>query len=92
MDKQDQLFSQLLYLLHHSAMQELGKITNPVNGEVNVNIQQAEQLLEMLKMLKDKTKGNLSDDMSKTQNMMLEELIVNFKEIRNTTSNESTNK
>lgn len=73
-------------------MQELGKITNPVNGEVNVNIQQAEQLLEMLKMLKDKTKGNLSNDMSKTQNMMLDELIVNFKEIHNKSSNESTNK
>ena len=92
MDKQDQLFSQLLYLLHHSAMQELGKITNPVNGEVNVNIQQSEQLLEMHKMLKDKTKGNLSNDMSKTQNMMLDELIVNFKEIHNKSSNESTNK
>jgi ribosomal 30S subunit maturation factor RimM len=92
MDKQDQLFSQLLYLLHHSAMQELGKITNPVNGEVNVNIQQAEQLLEMLKMLKDKTKGNLSNDMSKTQNMMLDELIVNFKEIHNKNLNESTKK
>ena len=78
MDKQDQLFSQLLYLLHHSAMQELGKISNPVNGEVNVNMKQAEQLVEMLKMLKEKTKGNLSEDMSKTQNMMLEELIINF--------------
>ena len=73
-------------------MQELGKITNPVNGEVNVNIQQSEQLLEMHKMLKDKTKGNLSNDMSKTQNMMLDELIVNFKEIHNKSSNESTNK
>lgn len=82
MDKQDQLFSQLLYLLHHSAMQELGKITNPVNGEVNVNIKQAKQLVEMLKMLKEKTKGNLSDDMSKTQNMMLEELLINFNEIQ----------
>ena len=64
------------------AMQELGKITNPVNGEVNVNIKQAEQLVEMLKMLKEKTKGNLSDDMSKTQNMMLEELLINFNEIQ----------
>lgn len=71
-------------------MQELGKITNPVNGEISVNIQQAEQLVEMLKMLKDKTKGNLSDDMSKTQNMMLDELIVNFKEIHNKSFNEST--
>lgn len=92
MDKQDQLFSQLLYLLHHSAMQELGKISNPVNGQVNVNLEQAEQLLEMLKMLKDKTKGNLSEDMLKTQNMMLDELIVNFKEIHNKNLNESTKK
>lgn len=92
MDKQDQLFSQLLYLLHHSAMQELGKISNPINGQVNVNLEQAEQLLEMLKMLKDKTKGNLSEDMSKTQNMMLDELIVNFKEIHNKNLNESANK
>jgi hypothetical protein len=43
-------------------------------------------------MLKDKTKGNLSNDMSKTQNMMLDELIVNFNEIHNKSSNESTNK
>lgn len=83
MDKQDQLFSQLLYLLHHSAMQELGKISNPVNGETSVNLQQAEQLVEMLKMLKDITKGNLSDDMSKTQNMMLDELLVNYKQVVN---------
>jgi ribosomal 30S subunit maturation factor RimM len=73
-------------------MQELGKISNPVNGQVNVNLEQAEQLLEMLKMLKDKTKGNLSEDMSKTQNMMLDELIVNFKEIHNKNLNESTKK
>ena len=90
MDQHDQLFSQLLYLLHHSAMQELGKITNPVNGEVSVNLKQAEQLVEMLKMLKDKTKGNLSDDMSKTQNMMLDELIVNYKEVANKSDYEST--
>lgn len=90
MDQQDQLFSQLLYLLHHSAMQELGKITNPVNGEVSVNLKQAEQLVEMLKMLKDKTKGNLSDDMSKTQNMMLDELIVNYMEVANKSDYEST--
>jgi hypothetical protein len=83
MDKQDQLYSQLLYLLHHSAMQELGKISNPVNGETSVNLQQAEQLVEMLKMLKDITKGNLSDDMSKTQNMMLDELLVNYKQVVN---------
>jgi hypothetical protein len=78
MNKPDQLFSQLLYLLHHSAMQELGKISNPVNNEVTVNLDQAEQLLHMLEMLKDKTKGNLSEELTTTQDMMLEELRLNF--------------
>jgi hypothetical protein len=59
-------------------MQELGKISNPVNNEVNVNITQAEQLLHILEMLKDKTKGNLSKELTTTQDMMLDELRLNF--------------
>ena len=82
MDNADQLFSQLLYLLHHSAMQELGKVSNPVNNEINVNIVQAEQLLNMLEMLKDKTKGNLSEELTTTQDMMLEELRLNFNQVK----------
>ena len=82
MDKSDQLFSQLLYLLHHSAMQELGKISKPVNSQVNINLDQAQQLLHMLEMLKEKTNGNLSSELEKTQDLMLEELRLNFNQER----------
>ncbi|MBC8464746.1 MAG: DUF1844 domain-containing protein [Bacteroidetes bacterium] len=78
MEKNDQLYLQLLYLMHHTAMQELGKIENPVTGKVERNLEKAQQAIDMLEMLKEKTEGNLSDDLSKTQEMMLSELRLNF--------------
>ena len=63
-------------------MQELGKISNPVNNQVNINLDQAQQLLHMLEMLKEKTNGNLSSELEKTQDLMLEELRLNFNQER----------
>ncbi len=78
MEKNDQLFMQLLYLIHHTAMQELGKISNPINGEFERNLEKAKQAIDMLEMLKEKTKGNLSKELDKTQEMMLSELHLNY--------------
>ena len=78
MDKNDQLFLQLLYLMHHTAMQELGKIANPITGEVERNLEKAQQAIDMLEMLKEKTKNNLSEELYKTQEMMLSELRLNY--------------
>ena len=78
MEKNDQLYLQLLYLMHHTAMQELGKIANPVTGQVECNLEKAQQAIDMLEMLKEKTKGNLSQELDKTQEMMLSELRLNF--------------
>lgn len=78
MEKNDQLYLQLLYLMHHTAMQELGKVANPVTGEVERNLQKAQQAIDMLEMLKEKTNGNLSEDMEKTQEMMFSELRLNY--------------
>ena len=78
MAKYDQLFLQLLYLMHHTAMQELGKIANPVNGELKRDLEKARQAIDMLEMLKEKTKGNLSKELDKTQEMMLSELRLNY--------------
>lgn len=78
MEKNDQLYLQLLYLMHHTAMQELGKVANPVTGEVERNLEKAQQAIDMLEMLKEKTKGNLSEEMEKTQEMMLSELRLNY--------------
>lgn len=78
MEKNDQLYLQLLYLMHHTAMQELGKVANPVTGEVERNLEKAQQAIDMLEMLKEKTKGNLSEELDKTQEMMLSELRLNY--------------
>ena len=78
MKKHDQLFIQLLYLMHHTAMQDLGKIANPVTGEVKRDLEKAQQAVDMLEMLEEKTKGNLSEELEKTQTMMLSELRLNY--------------
>ncbi len=78
MGNYDQLFLQLLYLMHHTAMQELGKVANPVSGELERNLDKAKQAIDMLEMLKEKTKGNLSKELDKTQEMMLSELYLNY--------------
>tara|TARA_Y100001933_G_scaffold232927_1_gene251883 strand:+ start:47 stop:307 length:261 start_codon:yes stop_codon:yes gene_type:complete len=78
MEKNDQLYLQLLYLMHHTAMQELGKISNPITGEVERNLEKAQQAIDMLEMLKEKTKANLSEELDTTQEMMLSELRLNY--------------
>ena len=78
MEKNDQLYLQLLYLMHHTAMQELGKISNPVTGELERNLEKAQQAIDMLEMLKEKTKANLSEELDTTQEMMLSELRLNY--------------
>ena len=64
--------------MHHTAMQDLGKIANPVTGEMKRDLEKAQQAVDMLEMLEEKTKGNLSEELEKTQAMMLSELRLNF--------------
>ena len=77
MDKNDQLFMQLLYMFHTSAMQGLGKIADPT-GQVNRNLEYVSQTIDLMAMLKEKTKSNISEEMEKMLNGMLSELRLNY--------------
>lgn len=77
MEKNDQLFMQLLYMFHTSAMQGLGKMADP-NGKVNRNLEYVSQTIDLMEMLKDKTKGNISEDIEKVLEGMLSELRLNY--------------
>jgi hypothetical protein len=77
MEKNDQLFMQLLYMFHTSAMQGLGKIADPT-GNVSRNLEYVSQTIDLMEMLKAKTKGNISDDMVKMLDGMLSELRLNY--------------
>ena len=72
MDKNDKLFSQLLYRLHQNAFSELESVDQ--NNATETDAQKVRQLIDMIEMLKDKTKGNLANEVEEIQSMMLEEL------------------
>ena len=77
MDKNNQLFMQLLYMFHTSAMQGLGKIADPT-GQVSRNLEYVSQTIDLMVMLKEKTKGNISEDIEKVLDGMLSELKLNY--------------
>ena len=77
MEKNDQLFMQLLYMFHTSAIQGLGKMPDP-NGKVDRNFEYVLQTIDLMEMLKDKTKGNISEDIEKVLERMLSELRLNY--------------
>ena len=77
MENKDQLFMQLLYMFHTSAMQGLGKMADPT-GKVNRNLEYVSQTIDLMEMLKGKTKGNISEDIEKVLEGMLSELRLNY--------------
>jgi len=77
MGKNDQLFMQLLYMFHTSAMQGLGKMADPT-GAVNRNLEYVNQTIDLMEMLKEKTKGNISSEIEKVLDGMLSELRLNY--------------
>jgi hypothetical protein len=77
MQKNDQLFTQLIYMFHTSAMQGLGKIADPT-GQVTRNFEYVSQTIDLMEMLKAKTNGNISEDIEKVLDGMLSELRLNY--------------
>jgi hypothetical protein len=73
MEKNDQLFMQMLYIFQASAMQALGKIKNPITGKTEKNLEQARQAIDMLEMIKEKTTGNLSSELENAINACIAE-------------------
>lgn len=80
MDEKEQsaLFFQLVIGLQSSAWITLGKVMNPVTGKVEKNLTQAKVSIDSLTMLKEKTKGNLSDDEERFLSDLIQQLQLNY--------------
>ena len=72
------LFMQLVYMLHAAAMHQLGKVKNPLTGKVERDLQTAQSTIDMLEMLSERTKGNLSMEEQKLLSAVLMELRLNY--------------
>ena len=77
MEKNDQLLMQLIYMFHTSAIQGLGKIADPT-GQVSRNLEYVSQTIDLMEMLKVKTKGNITHEIEKLLDGMLSELRLNY--------------
>lgn len=53
-------FSTFVISLSTQALMNLGEIPNPVSGKVEVDVPVAKQMIDIVGMLKDKTRGNLN--------------------------------
>jgi hypothetical protein len=77
MEKNDQILLQLIYMFHTSAMQGLGKVADPT-GSINKNLDYVSQTIDLMEMLKEKTKGNTNEEVEKTLDQMISELQLNY--------------
>lgn len=61
-----------------SGMISLGKIPNPMTNKIEADLEHAKYAIDMLVMLQEKTKGNLSADEDKVLKNAIGDLQVNF--------------
>ena len=78
-DRQNELlFLQLVMMFQGMALQNLGKVMNPVTNQIERDLEQAKNMIDILGMLDEKTKGNLNDNEQTLLEHALFELRMNY--------------
>jgi hypothetical protein len=68
----------LLFSLSTSALIQLGEIQDPMSKQTAKNLPLAKQTIDLIGMLKEKTKGNLTSDEEKLMENMLYDLKLRY--------------
>lgn len=89
-DKHRQLFLSLVYSFQMQGMMQLGKLTNPVTNTTERELNAAQVTIDMLDMLKAKSKGNIGDDESKFLDQVIADLKLNFVEEKDKAEKENS--
>ena len=71
-------FSAFIMSLTSSAFYHLGDMPDPSTGKKEVNLPAVQQTIDMLIMLREKTKGNLKEDEAKLLEQLIYELQVKY--------------
>ena len=71
-------FPTFIMSLSSSAYYHLGDMPDPATGKKELNLPAVQQTIDMLNMLKAKTKGNLKEDESKLIEQLIYELQVKY--------------
>ncbi len=76
--KEELQFVQLVMMFQTAAMQQMGKLQNPITKKVERDLDQARFSIDMLEMIQNKTKNNLSENEKKFLEHTLFELRMNY--------------
>jgi len=80
LEQASSLFGLLALSLGNAALVGLGLVPEPDTGVTQRNLELAEQNIELLVMLKEKTKGNLNSDEENLLNGLLYDLRLKYVE------------
>lgn len=76
--KNEILLTQIVFMFQTAAMQQMGKLKNPLSDKIEINLEQAQMSIDILEMLHQKMKGNLSDTENRMFSDVLRELKLNY--------------
>ena len=77
-EKQTFLLTQLVLMFQTAALQQMGKLKNPMTDKIEKDLSQAQISIDMLDMLYTKMKSNLLPDEEKMFSTVLQELKLNY--------------
>lgn len=79
-------FSTFILSLSHSVLMHLGEAPHPETGQIERNLQLARQTIDLIAMLEEKTKGNLSGDEERLIGQILYDLRMRYVELSKSVS------
>ena len=74
------LFANLIMMLSSSAMQQMGKLVNPMTNKSELNLEGARMTIDMIEMLQAKSTGNLDEEEEKMMKEILSTVQMNYVE------------
>jgi len=72
------MFLGLVHSFQAAAMQQMGKVMNPFTNRIERDLGQAKLSIDMLEMLKERTRGNLTSEEGRFLEHVLIELRLNY--------------
>src|SRR5258706_12409444 len=77
-EKDDLLLTQLILMFQTAALQQMGKLKNPLLDKIERDLNQAQISIDMIDMLKRKMSGNLDGGEERMFSAILQELRLNY--------------
>jgi len=78
MSKHDHILAGLVFSLQAAAMQQLGKIQNPMTGEIEKDLGQAKSTIDILDMLKTKCRSETPEELLRMIDGAVMDLQLNY--------------